>query len=244
MKVNTKELEISKYFFNRQIIQKCEKNTDISKTLKKEIDSGNTIQTVSNVNHDERTRLNKLRVISETMSVNETFRPIGSNQTISCLNEDIKYSTTSKEGLENQFIQQRDETNKANAQLNTETELVIKQTTASIETKDELTRTDELRELLEARAGEKKIPISRMNKEIKKIVKSKEAFHEQIKEKRNETSELRLRLKMEIESGNTIKSLPKENQDNITKLKVSGSWTKVIEEEKERTISYWKEDKK
>ena len=164
MKVNIKELEISKEFFNRKIIQKCDENTEISKILKKEIDSGNTTQTVSNVNHDERTRLNKLRVIPETMIVNETFKPIGSNQTISCLNEDIKYSTTSKEGLENQFIHQRDETNKSNAQLNTETELVKKQTTASIETKDELTRADELRELLEARAGEKKSPISRMNK--------------------------------------------------------------------------------
>ena len=34
------------------------------------------------------------------MIVNETFKPIVSNQKISSLNEDIKYSTTSKEGLE------------------------------------------------------------------------------------------------------------------------------------------------
>ena len=156
---------------------------------------------------------------------------------------DSEYITISKEGFEKQVIQRNENIN-VNVQFNNETESGMKQTMASIEIQDEITRADELRELLEARVGEKKIPISRMNKEIKKIVKSKEAFHEQIKEKINETSELRLRLKMEIESGNTIKSLPKENQDNITKLKVSGSWTKVTEEEKERTISYWKEDKK
>ena len=91
--------EISKEMFNKQIIQKCDENTEISETLKTEIDSGNTIQIVSKVNQDERTRLNKVRVISETMIVNEPSIPIGSNQTTLYLNEDNKYSTTSKEGL-------------------------------------------------------------------------------------------------------------------------------------------------
>ena len=178
------------------------------------------------------------------MIVNETSIPIGSNQTILCLNEDIKYSTTSKEGLEKQFIQQRDDTNKSNAQLNNETELGMKQTTASIETQDELTRAEKLREVLEARAGEKKGTLSYVNKEIKTIDKSKEDLHKQILEKRNETSELSVRLKTEIESKNKVQRLSKENQDNITKLKASGSWPKVIEEEKERMITYRKEDKK
>ena len=42
------------------------------------------------------------------MIVNETYKLIGSNHTPTCLKEDIKYSTTSKEGLENHFIQQRE----------------------------------------------------------------------------------------------------------------------------------------
>ena len=78
---------------------------------------------------------------------------------------------------------------------------------------------------------------------FKTIVKSTEDFPEQIIEKINETSELSLRSKTEIESVNTIKSLIKENQDNITILKASGSWPKVIEKEKERMTLYWKEDK-
>ena len=53
-----------------------------------------------------------------------------------------------------------------------------------------------------------------------------------------------MRSKTEIDSGNTIKSLPKEIQVNITILKASGSWPKVTEEGKERMISYWEEDKK
>ena len=79
--------------------------------------------------------------------------------------------------------------------MNTETELGMKQTTALIETQDELTRADELRELLDARAVESKSTLSYVNKEIKIIEKSKEGFHKQIMEKRNETSKLSVRLK-------------------------------------------------
>ena len=104
MKVNIKELEKSKEVFNKQIIQKCDENTKLSKTLKTEIDSGNKIQTVSKVNQDKRKRLNKLRKISETMIVNETYKLIGSNQTITFFKEDIKYSSTPKEGLEKKCI--------------------------------------------------------------------------------------------------------------------------------------------
>ena len=56
--------------------------------------------------------------------------------------------------------------------------------------------------MLEARAGEKKSPISRRTKEIKLI---------RI-EKRNEISELSLKSKTEIESGNTIKSNTKRDK--------------------------------
>ena len=53
-----------------------------------------------------------------------------------------------------------------------------------------------------------------------------------------------MRSKPEIDSDNTIKSLPKEIQVNITKLKASESWPKVTEAGKERMISYWEEDEK
>ena len=81
-----------------------------------------------------------------------------------------------------------------------------------------------------------------MNKDITTIETSKEDFNKQVLEKRNETSELSVRLKTEIESGNKMKILSKKNQYDITKLKESGSMPKVIEEEKGRIISCWKED--
>ena len=186
--------------------------------------------------------MNELREISEIMIVNETYKLICSSQTRSCLKEDIKYITTSKESFEKQCIQQRDETNKLNVQLNTETEIGMKQKMASKESQDNITRADELRELLEAKAGEKKSTISCVNKDIPTIKTSKEDFYKQLLEKINETSELSVRLKTEIESGNKIKRLSKENQDDITKLKESGSMPKVVEEENERMISCWKKD--
>ena len=73
--------------------------------MKTEIDSGNEIQTLSKVNQDERTSLNKLRKISETMSVNETYKLICSNQRTSCLKEDVECIATLKEGFEKQVIQ-------------------------------------------------------------------------------------------------------------------------------------------
>ena len=78
----------------------------------------------------------------------------------------------------------------------------MKQTTVSIENQDEITRADELRELLEARAGENESTISCVNKEITTIETSKEDFNKKILEKRKETSELSVRLKTEIEPGN------------------------------------------
>ena len=77
LKVNIMDLEISKEVFNKQIIQKYDENTELSETLKTELDSGNEIQILSKMNQDERTSLNKLRKISETMSVNETYKLIG-----------------------------------------------------------------------------------------------------------------------------------------------------------------------
>ena len=81
-----------------------------------------------------------------------------------------------------------------------------------------------------------------MNKDITTSETSKEDFNKQIIEKRNETSELSVRLKTEIEPGNKTKSLSKDNKDDIKKLKESENMQKVIEEEKERMTSYRKED--
>ena len=99
----------------------------------------------------------------------------------------------------------------------------MKQTTASIENQDEIARADELREFSEARTVEKKSTISCVNKEITTIETSKENFNKKILEKRNEISELIVRLKTEIESGNKIKVLSKKKQDDSTNLKDSGS---------------------
>ena len=155
-----------------------------------------------------------------------------SNQTTSCLKEDIEYITTSKEGFEKQFIQKRNETNKLNVQLNTETGSGMKQTLASIENQDVLTRADELRELLEARAGEKKSTISYLKEDTKTLETSKEDFNKQLLKQRYETSELSIKLYAKIDSGNKPKRLSKENQDEITRLNESGIMSKVIEGEK------------
>merc|ERR1712160_183786 len=164
LKVNLKELETSNEVFNKQLLQQ----------------------------RDEITRLNELKEISEAMIVTEKNKFICSTQTISCLKEDIKSITTSKENFEKQLLQQRDETTDLIVKLNTETELGMKQKMLSKENQDEITRLDELRELLEARAGEKESTITCL----------KEDFNKQLLEQRDETAELTVKLKAEIDSGN------------------------------------------
>ena len=72
---------------------------------------------------------------------------------------------------------QRNENINVNIQFNNETESGMKQTMASIEIQDEITRADEFRELLEARVGENKSTISCVNKDIKTIETSTEDFN-------------------------------------------------------------------
>lgn len=88
---------------------------------------------MSKVNQVERTRLNELREISETVIVNETYKLICSSQTRTCLKEDIKYITISKESFEKKFIQQRDETNNLNVKLNTDNKSGMQQKMVSKE---------------------------------------------------------------------------------------------------------------
>ena len=112
------EIETSKEVFNKQLLQKSDETTALSKKLMTEMDSGNKLKILSKVNQDEWTRLHELREISETMIVTENNKIICSSQTISCLKEDIKYITTSKESFEKQLIQQSDETSDLTVKLN------------------------------------------------------------------------------------------------------------------------------
>merc|ERR1712238_103736 len=143
LKVNIKELETSKENFNKQLLQQRDETTELSVKLKTEIDSGNKLKILSKVNQDEITRLNELKEISEAMIVTEKNKFICSTQTISCLKEDIKSITTSKESFEKQLLQQRDETTDLIVKLNTETELGMKQKMLSKENQDEITRLNE-----------------------------------------------------------------------------------------------------
>ena len=149
LKVNVEELETSKEVFKKQLLQQRDKTTELSVKLKTEIDSGNKLKILSKVN--------ELKETLETMIVTEKIKFICICQTISCLKEDIKSITTSNESFEKQLIQHRDDTTDVTVKLNTDNELGMKQKMLSKENQDEITRLDELRELLEARAGEKEI---------------------------------------------------------------------------------------
>ena len=96
----------------------------------------------------------------------------------------------------------------------------------SKETEDDITRLDELRKLLETREGEKESTISYLKEAITTIETSKEESKQQLLEQSDETSELSVQLKTEIDSGNKIKRLSKENQAKITRLRIT---SKVIE---------------
>ena len=71
LKINIKELEISKEVFNKQLLQQKDETTELSVKLKTEIDSSNKLKILSKKNQDTITRLNELREISEAMIVIE-----------------------------------------------------------------------------------------------------------------------------------------------------------------------------
>merc|ERR1712238_605025 len=93
-------------------------------------------------------------------------------------------------------------------------------------------------------AEEKERKISCLKVNIKELETSKEVFNKQLLQRRDETTELSVKLKTEIDSGNKQKMLSKENQDEITRLNESRDLLKDIKEEKERMISSLKEDTK
>merc|ERR1712238_629572 len=161
------------------------------------------------------------------MIVIEKNKFICSTQTISCLKEDIKSIKTSKESFEKQLLQQKDETGELTLKLKSETELVMKQKILSKENQDKIIRMDELRESLGARAGENERTISCLKEDIKELETSKEGFGKQVLLQRHETTELSVKLKMEIDSDNELKILSKERQDEITRLNESRELSEI-----------------
>merc|ERR1712238_581295 len=143
LKINIKELEISKEVFNKQLLQQKDETTELSVKLKTEIDSSNKLKILSKKNQDEITRLNELREISEAMIVIEKNKFICSTQTISCLKEDIKSIKTSKESFEKQLLEQRDETGELTVKLKTEIDSGNKLKKLLKENQDEITRLNE-----------------------------------------------------------------------------------------------------
>merc|ERR1712161_153922 len=242
LKVNIKELKTSNEFFNKQLLQQRDETTELSVKLKTEIDSSDKLKILSKMNQDEITRLNELKEISEAMIVTEKNKFICSTQTISCLKEDIKSITTSKESFEKQLLQQRDETTDLIVKFKAVIKSGNKQKMLSKENQDEIARLNEPRELSETMTEEKERIISCLIEDIKEFETSKEGFEKQLLQQRDETGELTLKLRAEIESGNKLKILSNENQDEIIGLNKSIDLSETIAEEKERTISCLKED--
>ena len=126
--------------------------------------------------------------------------------------------------------------------MNNENELSMKQKIASKENQDDITRLNEIRKLLENRAGKKKSTRSCLNEVFITIETSNEDFTKKLLEKRDENYKISVKLKTAIDSGNKRKILYKENQDEITRVNESETRLKGIEEEEERIISSFKED--
>ena len=129
-----------------------------------------------------------------------------------------------------------------NVKLNNENESSMKQKIASNENQDDITRLDEIRKLLENRAGKKKGTRSCLDEVFTTIETSNEDFTKQLLEKRDENYKISVKLKTAIDSDNKIKILYNENQDEITRVNESETRLEGIEEEEERMISSFKED--
>ena len=110
------------------------------------------------------------------MTVNEDYKLTCSSQTRLYLKKDIKPVTKSKERLKKNGIKQIDETNNLNVKLNNENESGMKQKIESKANQDDITRLDEIRKLIENRAGKKKSTISCSNEVSTTIETSKEDF--------------------------------------------------------------------
>ena len=101
LNVTIKEINTSKEVFNKKLLHQRDRTNELFVTLKTKNDLGNQLKKFSNVNKNKMTKFNELRAISETTIVNEKNKFICSNKITSCLKEDIKSVTTSKENFEN-----------------------------------------------------------------------------------------------------------------------------------------------
>merc|ERR1712238_315969 len=242
LKEDIKELETSKEGFGKQSQQQRDETAELSVRLKTMIDSGNKLKILSKERQDEITRLNESRELLETIAEEKERK-------ISCLKEDIKELETSKEGFGKQLLQQRDETAKITLNLKTEIDLSNKVKTLSKENQGEIIRLNESRDLLEASIGEKESTISCLKEDIKELETSKEGFGKQLQQQRDETTELSLKLKTEIDSGKKLKIVSKKRQDEIKALSEMVEFLEARAGENEnelicstQTISCLKED--
>merc|ERR1711957_973540 len=132
---------------------------------------------------------------------------------------------SSKKDFERQLLQQRDETTELTVKLNTEIKASNKLKILSKTRQNEITRLNESVEMTKAMVGEKeneinctKKTILYLEKDVKKLETSNEVFNKQLLQQRDETTELSVKLKTEIDSSNKLKILSKVNQDEITRL--------------------------
>ena len=102
------------------------------------------------------------------------------------------------------------------------------------ENQDEITRLNESGIMSKVIEEEKERTISFLTEDKKGLETSKEGFGKQVLLQRHETTELSVKLKMEIDSGNELKILSKERQDEITRLNESRELSEIMAEEKER----------
>merc|ERR1712238_201123 len=172
-------------------------------------------------NQDEITRLNESGVMSTVMEEEK-------ERMILCLKEDIKGLETSKEGFGKQVLLQRNEATELSVKLKMEIDSGNKLKVLSKERQDEITRLNESRELSETIAEEKERKISCLKVNIKELETSKKVFNKQLLQQRDETTELSVKLKTEIDSGNKLKILSKKNQDEITRLNESEVMSKAM----------------
>merc|ERR1712238_477042 len=237
-----KEFETSKEGFEKQLLQQRDETTELTFKLESEIDSSNKEKMLSNERKVEIKMLYEMVDLLEASAGENENELIFSTQTISRLKEDIKELETSKEGFDKQLLHQRDETGELTLKLRAEIESGNKLKILSKNNQDEIIGLNKSIDLSETIAEEKERTISCLKEDIKELETSKEGFGKQSQQQRDETAELSVRLKTMIDSGNKLKILSKERQDEITRLNESRELLETIAEEKERKISCLKED--
>merc|ERR1712238_165987 len=213
-----KEFETSKEGFEKQLLQQRDETTELTFKLESEIDSSNKEKMLSNERKVEIKMLYEMVDLLEASAGENENELIFSTQTMSRLKEDIKELETSKEGFDKQLLHQRDETGELTLKLRAEIESGNKLKILSKNNQDEIIGLNKSIDLSETIAEEKERTILCLKENIKELETSKEGFGKQSQQQRVETAELSVRLKTMIDSGNKLKILSKERQDEITRL--------------------------